>query len=272
MADLLESIFATPHPLVGMVHLLPLPGSPRWGGDLGKVVDRAVRDAKALKAGGADGAVIENYGDLPFLPGRVDAACVAAMAVALRACVEASGLPFGVNVLRNDAVSALGIAMAAGGRFIRVNVHTGAMLTDQGILDGRAHETIRERARLGAKGIAIFADVLVKHGAPLTERNPRQEARDAVDRGMADAVLVTGPSTGVHPDYRELAAVGDELEETPVLVASGIEPADMRLVAALADGVLAGTSLKKGGQTTSPVDVARVKALAAALRRAYGRK
>jgi hypothetical protein len=272
MGGVLQSIFGTPHPLVGMVHLLPLPGSPRFAGSLERVYDRAVKDARALKAGGADGAVIENYGDLPFLAGSVDPACTAAMSVALRACVDATGLPTGVNVLRNDARAALGVALAGGGRFVRVNVHTGAMVTDQGILEGRAGETMRERARLGAGGIAVFADVLVKHASPVGERSPRQEARDAVDRGLADALLVTGPATGVHPDYRELAAVRDEMERTPILVASGIAPRDMPLVAALADGVLAGTSLESRGRTGNAVDPARVRAMASALRRAYGRR
>ncbi len=271
MADLLRTLFGTSHPVVGMVHLLPLPGSPRWAGDFGRVLDRAVRDAKALRAGGAHGFVVENYGDLPFLPGAVGPECAAAMAVALRACREATGLPGGVNVLRNDPVAALGMALAGGGTYIRTNVHTGAMVTDQGILEGRAAETMRARARLCAQGIAVFADVLVKHSVPLGERDPRHAARDAAERGLADALLVTGPSTGARVEFRELAAVRDEVPRTPLLVASGATPRDMPLVAALADGVLAGTTLKVGGKTANAVDPARVRALVEAAKRAWGR-
>ena len=266
---LLATLFGTPHPVVGVVHLLPLPGSPRWGGRLGAVLDRAVADAKALKAGGAHGAVLENHGDAPFVAGSVEPACTAAMAVALRACTEATGLPFGVNVLRNDPSAALGVALAGGGRFLRTNVHTGAMITDQGILQGRAAETLRDRARLRAGGIAIFADVLVKHAEPLVERDSRRAARDAVERGLADVVLVTGRSTGSRADLREVAAVRDEVERTPLLVASGVRPPDMILIAQVADGVVAGTALKRGGRTGNPVDPARVRALVAAARRAW---
>jgi membrane complex biogenesis BtpA family protein len=269
MGGLLESLFGTPHPVLGMVHLHPLPGSPRWGGDLDAVIARAVADARALKAGGADGAVVENFGDAPFLPGSVDPACTAAMAVALRACVEATGLPFGVNVLRNDPLAALGVAVAGGGRFVRTNIHTGALLTDQGLLAGRAHETLRARKAIGAEHVAIFADILVKHATSLVERDPRKEARDAVERGLADAVLVTGPGTGERADFREVAAVRDELEGVPVLVGSGIVPKDLWLVAILADGVLVGTELKKGGKVRNPVDPARVRALVAAARKAW---
>ncbi len=269
MAGLLDSIFGTAHPVIGVVHLLPLPGSPRWGGNLDRVLDRAVRDAKALRAGGAHGGVVENYGDLPFVKGSVEPACTAAMAVALRACVEATGLPFGVNVLRNDAPAALAVALAGGGRFIRTNVHTGAMATDQGILEGRAAETMRDRARLRAGRIAVFADVLVKHGAPIGERDPRSEAADAVERGLADAILATGRATGMKADYREVASVRDELPDVPLLVASGVEPLDLPIVANLADGVLVGTSIKKGGRTENPVDPVRVRALVAAARRSW---
>lgn len=272
MAGLLESIFGTAHPVIGVVHLLPLPGSPRWGGSLDRVLDRAVKDAKALRAGGAHGAIVENYGDLPFVKGNVEAACVAAMTAAVRECAAASRLPLGVNVLRNDGPSALAIALAGGGRFLRTNVHTGTMATDQGILEGRAAETLRDRSRLGAGHVAVFADVLVKHGSPLGEREPRQGAVDAVERGLADAVLATGRATGTKADYREVAAVKDELPGTPLLVASGIEPIDLPVVARIADGVIVGTWLKKGGRTESPVDPARVRALVKSARTAWGRR
>jgi membrane complex biogenesis BtpA family protein len=271
MAGVLESIFGTAHPVVGVVHLLPLPGSPRWGGSLDRVLDRAVKDAKALRAGGAHGAIVENYGDLPFVKGSVEPACVAAMTAAVRECVAASRLPLGVNVLRNDGPSAIAVALAGGGRFVRCNVHTGTMATDQGILEGRAAETLRDRARLGAGDVAIFADVLVKHGSPLGEREPRREAADAVERGLADAVLATGRATGSKADYREVAQVRDELPGTPLLIASGVEPLDLPILARLADGVIVGTWLKKGGRTEGPVDPARVKTLVASAKRAWGR-
>jgi hypothetical protein len=191
------------------------------------------------------------------------------MAVALRAVVEASRLPCGVNVLRNDAAAALGVAVAGGGRFVRVNVHAGAMVTDQGILQGDAARTLRDRARLGAGRVAILADVLVKHAVPFGERDPRRAARDAAERGLADGLLVTGRATGSKPDFREVAAIRDELPRTPLLVASGVTPRDLPVVAALADGVVVGTSLKSGGRTESPVDPARVRAVVAAARRAW---
>src|SRR5690606_2253475 len=151
--------------IIGMVHLLPLPGAPRWAGSLDEVRERALADARALEAGGVDGIIVENFGDAPFHPDAVPAETIAAMTALTTGVVRAVGLPVGVNVLRNDAAAALAVAAAAGARFIRVNVHTGAMLTDQGWITGRAHETLRLRARI-APTVAIAADVLVKHATP----------------------------------------------------------------------------------------------------------
>src|SRR5688500_10743558 len=132
----------------GMVHLLPLPGAPLWGGSMDELIEAATRDAKAIFEGGCDGVVVENFGDRPFFPTRVPPETVAAMARVVAEVGRAVTLQIGVNVLRNDAHSALAIASATGAAFIRVNVHTGAMVTDQGIIEGTAAETLRLRASL----------------------------------------------------------------------------------------------------------------------------
>ena len=131
--------------LIGVVHLLPLPGSPRFRGGFQPILDRAVADAVAYEKGGASAVIIENFGDVPFTAGSVAPETIAAMARAGAAVRAAIQLPIGYNVLRNDARAALGLAAACDGSFIRVNVHTGAMLTDQGIIQGNAYETVRTR-------------------------------------------------------------------------------------------------------------------------------
>src|SRR5262249_51766407 len=124
--------------LIGVVHLRPLPGSPGWGGDLESVIEFAVNDARAYEPGGASAGFIENFGDVPFTKGHVGPETIAAMAAAGRAIREAVKLPMGFNVLRNDGCAALALCAACGGDFVRINVHTGAMLTDQGLIEGNA--------------------------------------------------------------------------------------------------------------------------------------
>ena len=135
-------------PVVGMVHLPPLPGSPRSSLSMGAIVDAALADVAALHAGGVDGLIIENFGDAPFFPVRVPDYTVASMAVVAREVRDAFPGPIGVNVLRNDALAALGIALAAGADFIRVNLLAGSRIADQGLLHGEAHELLRRRRHL----------------------------------------------------------------------------------------------------------------------------
>jgi len=256
-------------PIVGVVHLLPLPGAPRWGGSLRAVLDRALADARALVDAGLDGVLVENFHDAPFYPGPVPPETVAAIAVVAAEVARAVPVPVGVNVLRNDAAAALAVAVAAGARFIRVNVHTGAMLTDQGWIEGRAHETLRLRARLGAP-VAILADVLVKHAAPPPGLEPGDAARDAWERGLADALVVTGPATGAPPDAARLEAVRAAAPEAPVWIGSGLSPANAATLLPLADGALVGSALMEAGRAGRPVDPERARALVAAARTVAG--
>ena len=262
-------LFKSRKPLIGMVHLLPLPGAPRFDGDLGRVAKRALSDARLLAEEGFDGLMVENFGDVPFHATEVGPETVAAIAVLVARIRDAVSLPVGVNVLRNDARSALGIAAATGARFIRVNVHCGAAVTDQGIVEGRAAETLRERARLCAD-VHVLADVLVKHASPLAPADPELVARETAERGLCDALLVTGDATGTTADADVLAAVRRGAGETPVLLASGLSARNAARLLPLADGAVVGTAVKRGGVTDAPVDRRRARALVAACRAVKG--
>jgi hypothetical protein len=253
--------------LIGVVHLAPLPGSPRWQGSMDHVIDRALADARALVAGGIDALLVENFGDAPFPAGRAEASTVAALSVAaaaIRAAFPAT--PLGVNVLRNDARSALAVACATGGAFIRANVHAGAVVADQGILQSDAYATLRERRLLGAD-VSIFADVQTKHAAPLAAVDTEQEARDLVQRALADALIVTGRATGEPADPSDVKRVRAAAPDTPILVGSGVDAQSVAALLSVADGVIVGTWLKRDGRVENPVDPARVRQLVAAARR-----
>lgn len=235
--------------LFGMVHLDALPGSPHFR-SLDQVIENAIRDARAIAKGGCTGFAIENYGDKPFTRGRVEAETVAAMTRVIVEVTREVPLPFGVNVLRNDALSALAIAAATNATFIRVNVHTGAMVTDQGIIEGDAYATLRKRAQL-APQVLIFADYLVKHATPLGEVS----ANDLRERGLADALIVTGVATGAAADPSRLAEVR-AVTDAPLLLGSGLTAGNASQFAD-ADAAIVGTSLKTNGV----VDPRRVEAV-----------
>jgi hypothetical protein len=250
--------------LIGVVHLLPLPGSPRFQGAFQPILDRAIADARAYEKGGASAVIIENFGDMPFTAGSVAPETIAGMARAGAAVRAAIRLPIGFNVLRNDARAALGLAAACDGSFIRVNVHTGAMLTDQGIVQGKACETIRARMSLGPK-IQILADVHVKHAVPLGNESLQSAARDAWERGAADALIVSGPGTGLAALATDAQSVREMCPDAPVLIGSGLNVANVPDFLPWINGAIVGSSLKKNGRLNNPVDPARVKSLVRAL-------
>jgi membrane complex biogenesis BtpA family protein len=248
-------------PLVGMLHLPPLPGAPRFAGDVKAIVAHVLRDAESLASGGVHGLMLENYGDLPFYPDRVPAHVVAHMtALATEVRRRFPQLPLGVNVLRNDGRSALAVAHASGASFIRVNVLCGARVADQGILHGIAHELLRGRALLRADGIRILADVDVKHSAPLAPRPMEDEVADTLHRGLADGLIVSGSGTGRATDPGHVAAARAAAGgKAPVFVGSGITARSLPEYLPHADGFIVGSAFKAGNDPAQPVDAARVK-------------
>jgi uncharacterized protein len=261
-----KQTFRTAHPIIGVVHLLPLPTSPRWGGSLKAVIDRAEQEALALASGGVDGLMIENFFDAPFTKGRVDPAVVSAMTLVVRKIISLVNIPVGINVLRNDAQSAMAIAACTGAQFIRVNVLTGVMATDQGLIEGCAYELLRYRRELGCD-VKILADVLVKHARPLGTPNLTTAVRDTIERGLADAVILSGWATGSPPTLEDLELATDAANGTPVLIGSGADWENISTLITAADGAIVSSSLKRQGKIDQSVDPIRVSQFVEAMRR-----
>ncbi len=255
--------------LIGMVHLPALQGAAGFSlrdptgttdlrDPLGDIIKRAAREAVLLQDAGFDAVVVENFGDAPFHATTVEPHTIASMAQCVRAIVREHGVPVCVNVLRNDAFAALAVAATAGAQAIRINGHMGVYATDQGMIEGRAAETLQYRQRLGAD-VAIWADVHVKHAQPISQPDIALAAEELVDRGRADAVIVSGSTTGRPADLDDLRRVKGAVPQCPVFVGSGVTAQNVREYLELCDGVIVGSDLKRDGKASNPLDADRVK-------------
>jgi uncharacterized protein len=267
----LYQLFKTRTPIIGVVHLLPLPTSPRWGGSLKAVIDRAEQEALALASGGVDGIIVENFFDAPFTKSQVDPAVVSAMTVVVQRIQSLVPLPIGLNVLRNDARSGLAIASCIKAQFIRVNVLTGVMATDQGLIEGDAHQLLRYRRELGSD-VKIFADVLVKHARPLSSPNLTVAVKDTIERGLADAVILSGWATGSPPNLEDLELATQAANGTPVFIGSGANWENIATLMQAADGAIVSSSLKRQGRIEQPIDPNRVSQFMEAARQSFSAK
>jgi uncharacterized protein len=267
----LQNIFKSAHPIIGVVHLLPLPTSPRWGGSLKAVIDRAEQEAAALAAGGVDGLIIENFFDAPFAKDQVDPGVVSAMSLIVQRIMTLVPLPIGINVLRNDAKSAMAIATCVGAQFIRVNVLTGVMATDQGFIEGQAHQLLRYRRELGSD-VKILADVLVKHARPLGSPNLTTAVQETIERGLADGIILSGWATGSPPTFEDLELAMNAAKGVPVFIGSGASWENIPQLIQSANGVIVASSLKRGGQVEHRVDPIRVSRFVEAMRRSVANR
>jgi hypothetical protein len=259
---------------IGVIHLAPLPGSPGYGGDLEGVVRKAAEEAAVIEKAGFGGLIVENYGDIPFHTDEVGPETVAAMALVVRAVKGAVKIPVGVNVLRNDARSALAIAGVCGAEFVRVNVLVGAFVTSEGLIEGRPAEVMRLRDAL-APGCLVFADIMVKHGAPLANTTISEEVLDAAERGMADCIIVTGKRTGRRPSAEELTEAKDALaggtRQVPVVVGSGAGPDNLESLLELSDGVIVGSYMRTGGIAGTDLDIDRTMEMGGLIKKYAGK-
>jgi membrane complex biogenesis BtpA family protein len=251
--------------MIGVIHLPALPGAPESAHlhpalALQEAGLWAVQEAKQLAKAGFDGIILENFGDAPFYKTEVKPETVAAMSVIAAAVRESTRLPIGINVLRNDAFSALSIAAVTGCDFIRVNVLSGVTATDQGLIEGKAADLIRERIRLNAQSVLILADVHVKHAKSLSSSNLAIAIEETAGRGGADGIIISGDTTGRAPDLtviQEAIEAGKHLG-VPVYLGSGATPALMPTFPS-ALRIIVGSTLRKNGVPGAPLDAKRIK-------------
>lgn len=254
---ILDELFSVKKPIIGMVHSLPLPGSPKFKHyRLEDVYDYAIGEALKLKEGGVDGLLIENAGDIPFVKseylGPETAACIAVIGERIRRAVP--DLPIGVNIVANAAKHSIAATKAFGGNFVRVNQWANAYIANEGFVEGAAGVALRYRSMIGADDIKILADVHVKHGshAIVADRPIAEQATD-VAFFDADALIATGFRTGDPTRPEEINTIR-EGSSLPVLIGSGINSENCQRLLRIADGAILGVSVKNPHSMAAPTD------------------
>jgi len=259
----LEEIFKIKKPIIGMLHLKPLPGSPYYKGDsLDAVVEFALKEVETYHQGEVNGLVVENAWDIPFSkPEDIGHETSAAMTYVTKAIMDETDLPVGINVLANGAIPALAIARATDAPFIRVNQWVNAYVANEGIVEGASAKALRYRSYIKGDKIKIFADVHVKHGSHsiVGDKNLAEHTRDNIFFD-ADVLIATGNRTGDATAISEIEGI-KENTDLPVITGSGLTAENVDTILAKADGCIVGSWLKEDGCWWKPVELDRVKRL-----------
>lgn len=264
-------LFRTPKPVIAMIHLGALPGTPAAQAPLREIERAALREARLYEAAGVDGLMLENMHDTPYVRGRVGPEIVAAMAIVARAVREAAALPCGVQILAGANLDALAVAHAAGLDFIRAEAFAFAHVADEGLLQSSAAELLRYRRAIGAERVQVWADVKKKHSShAITADVGIGETAHAVEFLRGDAVIVTGAVTGDAPQPADVQAV-KQATRLPVLLGSGVTAANVGAFAGAADGFIVCSEFKRGGHWAAPVEPGRVRRFMRAVARARNR-
>lgn len=261
----IQTIFGVKKAIIGMVHSLPMPGSPMFKKyTLDQVYDFGIEEALRLKEGGADGIMLENALDLPFAkPEELGPETSAALAVLGWEIKRATGLPLGINILANGAMASMATAKACKADFIRVNQWANAYVANEGFMEGKSGQVMRYRSWLEADNIKVFADVHVKHGAHaiVADRSLAEQARDS-EFFDADVLIATGQRTGDATPVSEVKGI-QEAVTLPVIIGSGLTVENCRTIMSVADGAVVGSYIKEDGVWRKKVSVERLKALMA---------
>jgi len=248
-------IFGVVKPVIGMIHLKPLPGTPRWKNGLEDIIDYALRDSEALIDGGVDGIIVENFMDRPFKQRIRDPETIAAFSIITWEIKNRAKVPIGINLLRNSGIEAMAIACVVGADFIRVNAYSEPLWSPEGLLQpiARDIQSIKKKLYCESK---VFVDVNCKHSKPIMDLI--EASIEAHRRGLADALIVSGSRTGEPVDPIDLYLVRKHTS-IPIILGSGAKPENIGLYWKLVDAFIVGTYFKRYGKVFEPVDINRVK-------------
>lgn len=264
------NLFSNPKPVIGVIHVGALPGTPAHSKSIAELIETATHEAKIYRECGVDGIIVENMHDTPYLKGVVGPEIVAAMSIICRAVKAKSGLPVGVQILAAANIEAMAVAHAADLDFIRAEGFTFAHVADEGIIEASAAKLLRYRKMIGAERVEVWADVKKKHSAhAITADVSLGTMAETVEFFRGNAVIITGNMTGEPPARSDIQEAKAHTK-LPVFLGSGVDVNNFTDFYLMADGFIIGTHFKAHGNWESEVDKKRVERFMEGIKRLRG--
>ncbi len=261
MTSTFDKIFKTTKPVIGMIHLKALPGTPKYQNNIPVIIDKALEEARIYKQNGIDALMIENMHDVPYTKNDVGHEISSLMALIAYLIKQETGLPLGIQILAGANKAAVAAALTSGADFIRSEGFVFGHLADEGYIDSQAAELLRYRKQIGAEHVAVFTDIKKKHSShALTADLDITEMAHAAEFFLSDGVIITGAHTGSEADIHEIKMVKNSTK-LPVLIGSGIDAENITDYIKYADGFIVGSYFKKDGYWENELDVKRIQKL-----------
>ena len=261
------SLFSNPKPVIGVIHVGALPGTPNGTQGVAELVGSAIREARIYKDSSVDGVIIENMHDVPYLRGKVGPEIVAAMTAIATEVKNTCEVPLGIQILAGANIEAMAVAHAAGLDFIRAEGYAYAHVADEGLIQSSAAKLLRYRKLIGAERVQVWADVKKKHAAhAITADLTLGETAETVEFMGADCVVVTGSATGKAPSVADVKEAKAHCH-LPVFLGSGISESNIAEFYQEADGFIIGSAFKRDGLWSNTIDAARVASFVKAVQR-----
>jgi hypothetical protein len=264
----LRAVFPQRPPLIAMIHVPALPGTPVYNNDWPAILEKVAAEAELLSRVGVDALILENMHDTPYLARQVGPEIVSSMtAVALRVKATAPHLPCGIQILAGANRAALAVALAADLQFIRAEGFVFGHVADEGWLNSDAANLLRYRRQIGAEHIAVYTDLKKKHSShAITADVSLAETAKAAAFFRTDGLIVTGTATGTAAKIEDVASVKQSCPHLPLLIGSGITPENVHQYRHLVDGFIVGSALKQGGHWANELDEELVRKMVNAVK------
>ena len=254
-----KKLFKVSKPIIGMIHVDALPGTPNFKGDINKIISSAIDEAKTYLDAGINSIAIENMHDIPYLNKNVGPEIISMMSIIAYEVKNKTSLPIGIQILAGANKEALASAKSAGIDFIRAEGFVFAHVADEGIMNSDAGELLRYRKIIDAENILVFTDIKKKHSShSLTADVTIEETAKAAEFFLSDGLILTGTSTGKEADLNEIKAV-KKVSKLPVIIGSGITEKNVENYLPFCDAMIVGSHFKKNGNWKNMVDGKRVK-------------